>query len=57
MHYVLKSDENRFCIELGENVKIFNILWQVVTYYLIIKYPVVADADDFPARCCQVLRR
>ena len=56
MHYILKSDENRFCIDLGENFKIFNILWQVVTYYLI-KYPVVADAVAFPARCCQVLRR
>ena len=54
---ILKSDENRFCSDLGENVQIFNILWQVVTYYLI-KYPVVADGvADFPARCCQVLRR
>ena len=52
----LKSDGNRFCIVLGENVQMFNILWQVVTYYLI-KYPVVADGVAFPARCCQVLRR
>ena len=53
---ILTSDENRFCIDLGENVQMFSILWQVVTYYLI-KYPVVADGVAFPARCCQVLGR
>ena len=53
---ILKSDENRFCIDLGENVRILNILWQVLTNYLI-KYPAVADGVAFPARCCQVLGR